>query len=117
MIRGNSPESDTSVISILLKPKRIFDRSSTKGAFAGANGILFEGLTNPGLLKEAFAKGIDTSALLKLGPGSAEAQAAYRELLELGVVNSQVQIGDLKNTNEDVKSEAKIINDHEKEEK
>ena len=65
------------------------------GAFAGANGIFFEGLTNPGLLKEAFAEGIDTSALLKLGPGSAEAQAAYRELLELGVVNSQVQIGDL----------------------
>ena len=65
------------------------------GAFAGANGILFEGLTNPGLLKKAFAEGIDTSALLKLGPGSAEAQAAYRELLELGVVNSQVQIGDL----------------------
>ena len=65
------------------------------GAFAGANGILFEGLTNPGLLKRAFAEGIDTSALLKLGPGSAEAQAAYRELLELGVVNSQVQIGDL----------------------
>jgi hypothetical protein len=65
------------------------------GAFAGANGIFFEGLTNPGLLKKAFAEGIDTSALLKLGPGSAEAQAAYRELLELGVVNSQVQIGDL----------------------
>ncbi len=65
------------------------------GAFAGANGILFEGLTNPGLLKRAFAEGIDTSALLKLGSGSAEAQAAYRELLELGVVNSQVQIGDL----------------------
>jgi hypothetical protein len=67
------------------------------GAFAGANGILFEGLTNPGLLKRAFAEGVDTSALLKLGPGSAEAQAAYRELLELGVVNSQVQIGDLIN--------------------
>ena len=65
------------------------------GAFAGANGIFFEGLTNPGLLKKAFAEGIDTSALLKLGPGSKEAQAAYRELLELGVVNSQVQIGDL----------------------
>ena len=65
------------------------------GAFAGANGILFEGLTNPGLLKKAFAEGIDISALLKLGPGSAKAQEAYRELLELGVVNSQVQIGDL----------------------
>jgi len=67
------------------------------GAFAGANGILFEGLTNPGLLARAFREGVDTSALLKLGPGSAEAQKAYRELLELGVVNSQVQIGDLIN--------------------
>jgi len=67
------------------------------GAFAGANGILFEGLTNPKLLGKAFAEGIDVSALLKLGPGSAKAQAAYRELLELGVVNSQVQIGDLIN--------------------
>ena len=67
------------------------------GAFAGANGILFEGLFRPKLLAEAFAKGIDTSALLKLGPNNAKAQAAYRELLELGVVNSQVQIGDLIN--------------------
>jgi len=65
------------------------------GAFASANGIFFEGLTNPGLLKRAFAEGVDTSALLKLGPNSPQAQAAYRELLELGVVNSQVQIGDL----------------------
>ncbi len=67
------------------------------GAFAGANGVLFEGLTNPKLLANAFAEGIDTSSLLKLGPGSAKAQEAYRELLELGVVNSQVQIGDLIN--------------------
>ncbi len=67
------------------------------GAFASANGILFEGITNPNLLRKAFAEGIDTSGLLKLGPSSAEAQAAYRELLELGVVNSQVQIGDLVN--------------------
>jgi len=67
------------------------------GAFAAANGIFFDGLANPGLLKNAFAKGIDLSGLLKLGPGSKEAQAAYRELLELGVVNSQVQIGDLIN--------------------
>ena len=65
------------------------------GAFASANGIFFEGLTNPGLLAKAFAEGVDTSALLKLGPNSPKAQAAYRELLELGVVNSQVQIGDL----------------------
>ena len=62
------------------------------GAFAGANGVLFEGLTNPKLLANAFAEGIDTSSLLKLGPGSAKAQEAYRELLELGVVNSQFKL-------------------------
>ena len=67
------------------------------GAFAAANGILFEGITNPNLLRKAFAEGIDVSGLLKLGPNSPQAQAAYRELLELGVVNSQVQIGDLVN--------------------
>ena len=78
------------------------------GAFAGANGILFEGLTNPKLLAKAFSEGIDTSALLKLGPGSAKAQAAYRELLELGVVNSQVQIGDLINLLRDAGGGANI---------
>ena len=67
------------------------------GAFASANGILFEGLTNPKLLAKAFSDGIDISGLLKLGPNSPRAQAAYQELVELGVVNSQVQIGDLIN--------------------
>jgi hypothetical protein len=79
------------------------------GAFAGANGILFEGLTNPGLLARAFREGVDTSALLKLGPGSAEAQAAYRELLELGVVNSQVQIGDLVNLLKDATGNPGVV--------
>jgi hypothetical protein len=79
------------------------------GAFAGANGILFEGLTNPGLLARAFREGVDTSALLKLGPNSAEAQAAYRELLELGVVNSQVQIGDLINLLKDATGNPGVV--------
>jgi len=79
------------------------------GAFAGANGILFEGLTNPGLLARAFKEGVDTSALLKLGPNSAEAQAAYRELLELGVVNSQVQIGDLVNLLKDATGNPGVV--------
>ena len=65
------------------------------GAFSAANGLLFEGLTNPGLLKRAFAQGIDVSALLKAGPGSKIAQKEYQDLLELGVTNSQVQLGDL----------------------
>ena len=80
------------------------------GAFASANGIFFEGLTNPGLLKRAFAEGIDVSGLLKLGPNSPQAQAAYRELLELGVVNSQVQIGDLINLLRDATGTPGVVN-------
>ena len=109
--------------NLLLFPKGISQLSKTvlsipthlrnffsAGAFAGANGVLFEGLTNPGLLKRAFAEGIDVSALLKLGPGSPKAQAAYSELLELGVVNSQVQIGDLVNLLRDASGGANIAN-------
>jgi hypothetical protein len=79
------------------------------GAFAGANGILFEGLTNPKLLSDAFSSGIDISGLLKLGPNSARAQEAYRELLELGVVNTQVQIGDLVNLLRDVTANPGVV--------
>ena len=65
------------------------------GAFAAANGILFDGLSNPKLLKEAFQQGIDVSGLLKAGANSPLAQRQYRDMLELGVTNSQVQMGDL----------------------
>ena len=65
------------------------------GAFSAANGLLFEGLQNPKLLKEAFQQGIDVSGLLKAGANSPIAQREYRDLLELGVTNSQVQMGDL----------------------
>jgi len=77
------------------------------GAFSAANGVMFE---NPKLLKQAFLEGIDVSGLLKFGPKSPEAQKAYRELLELGVVNQQVQIGDLKALLQDVGLGAKISN-------
>ena len=79
------------------------------GAFAGANGILFDGLTNPKLFAKAFSDGIDISGLLKLGPNSARAQEAYRELLELGVVNTQVQIGDLVNLLRDVTANPGVV--------
>ena len=79
------------------------------GAFASANGILFEGLTNPTLLRKAFGERINVSGLLKLGPNSPQAQQAYRELLELGVVNSQVQIGDLINLLKDVTGNPGVV--------
>ncbi len=94
--------------NLLLFPKGISQMSKTifsipthvrnfmsAGAFTAANGVLFSGIANPKLLGKAFKDGIDVSALLKLGPGSARAQAQYQDLLELGVVNSQVQMGDL----------------------
>jgi hypothetical protein len=77
------------------------------GAFSAANGVMFE---NPKLLKQAFLEGIDVSGLLKFGPKSPEAQKAYRELLELGVVNQQVQIGDLKALLQDIKLGEQISN-------
>ena len=79
------------------------------GAFSAANGLLFEGLTNPGLLKRAFQQGIDVSALLKAGPGSKIAQKEYQDLLELGVTNSQVQLGDLISLLKDTNAGASIM--------
>ena len=65
------------------------------GAFSAANGLLFEGLTNPKLLKDAFQQGIDVSGLLKAGANSPLAQREYQDMLSLGLTNSQVQMGDL----------------------
>ena len=59
--------------------------------------MLFE---NPALVGRAFR---DAFGKLQVGRRSAEANEAYRELLELGVVNSQVQLGDIKNLLSDVR--------------
>ena len=99
--------------NLLLFPKSISQMAKTvfsipthlrnffsAGAFTAANGILFEGLSNPKLLKEAFQQGLDVSGLLsksslKTGKNSARANAAYNDMLELGLAQSQVQIGDI----------------------
>ena len=72
--------------TVLSIPTHLRNMFSAFG-FSGANGTLFD----PTFYKSAFAEGIETSGLLKAGAPSAKAQAAYRELLELGVVNSNVQ--------------------------
>ncbi len=65
------------------------------GAFAGANGVLF---TNPKDLANAFKEGARISGLFNLRNfREADLEKAYREMLELGIVNQQVQIGDMKN--------------------
>jgi hypothetical protein len=81
------------------------------GAFASANGILFEGFRNPKMLGDAFRKGWQISGVGNLKSTrfkDIEFENAYRELLELGVVNSQVQIGDLRALMKDVNFGDKI---------
>ena len=81
------------------------------GAFASANGILFQGLRNPKMLGDAFRKGWQISGVGNLKQTrfkDVEFENAYRELLELGVVNSQVQIGDLRALMKDVNFGDKI---------
>jgi hypothetical protein len=81
------------------------------GAFAAANGILFQGFRNPKMLGDAFRKGWQISGVGNLKNTrfkDVEFENAYRELLELGVVNSQVQIGDLRALMKDVNFGDKI---------
>ena len=88
------------VLSIPTHLRNLF----SAGAFAGANGTLFE---NPARIKEAFT---ESFGALQVGTRGDEANRVYRELLELGVVNSQVQIGDLKNLLRDVKFGEGMLN-------
>jgi len=64
------------------------------GAFAGANGIFF---TDPKTLANAFQEGAQISGLFNLkNYREADLEKVYREMLDLGIVNQQIQIGDLK---------------------
>ena len=118
-VRGEGKEGAEQAVSwfyrnLLLFPKAISQLSKTvlsapthirnfisAFGFAGANGNLFE----PKFYTSAFKDGLKISGLTKLDPSTqaSELKALYRELLELGVVNQQVQIGDLKNLLRDVR--------------
>ena len=124
-VRGEGKEGAEAAVSwmyrnLLLFPKGVSQLSKTVFSvpthlrnmisafgFSGANGILFE---NPAVVAKAFKEGIDVSGLTKLGTNTPRAQEAYRELLELGVVNSQVQIGDLKALLTDVRLGEQVAN-------
>ena len=124
-VRGEGKEGAEAAVSwmyrnLLLFPKGVSQLSKTVFSvpthlrnmisafgFSGANGILFE---NPTVVAKAFREGIDVSGLTKFGANHPKAQEAYRELLELGVVNSQVQIGDLKALLTDVRLGEQVAN-------
>jgi hypothetical protein len=109
---ANLPEKGVTWMyrNLLLYPKGLSQISKTvlsipthirnffsAGAFAAANGVYF---TNPKIMANAFKNAFGN---IQVGTRGELANREYRELLELGVVNSQVQIGDLKNLLRDVK--------------
>jgi hypothetical protein len=93
------PKAASQVAKTILAPVTHFRNLFSATGFSAANGIIFE---NPAVVGRAFR---DAFGKLQLPgrAGTAEANEAYRELLELGVVNSQVQLGDIKNLLTDVR--------------
>ena len=70
----------------------------SSGAFALANGVLF---TDPRVWSRAMKNAFGTVQVG--GPRKPLAQEKYREYLELGIVNTNVRYGDLKNLMKDVR--------------
>jgi hypothetical protein len=91
------PKAASQVAKTILSPQTHFRNLFSATAFSAGNGILFE---NPAVVGRAFK---DAFGMLQVGTRKAEANKAYREILQLGVVNSQAQLGDIKNLLTDVR--------------
>ena len=96
------PKATAQMAKTILAPFTHARNFISAAAFAGANGILPFGNTKD--VKAAW------NALQVAGPGTRQSNEFYQELLDLGVVNSQVQLGDLKRLLEDVDFGATLNN-------
>jgi hypothetical protein len=105
------PKALSQVAKTILAPVTHFRNLFSATGFSAANGIFFE---NPAVVGRAFADAfapLQTGAPIKralgkvtgVGFDEAAANQRYRKLLDLGVVNSQVQLGDVKNLLRDVR--------------
>ena len=88
------PKGMSQMAKTILAPFTHVRNFVSAAAFAGANGILPFG--NTADVKSAWR------ALQVTLPGTRKSNQFYQELLDLGVVNSQVQLGDLRRLLEDV---------------
>ena len=96
------PKATAQMAKTILAPFTHARNFISAAAFAGANGILpFNNMKD---VKAAW------NALQVAGPGTRQSNEFYQELLDLGVVNSQVQLGDLKRLLEDVDFGATLNN-------
>jgi hypothetical protein len=90
------PKAGAQVAKTVLSPTTHVRNFLSASAFSLANGTMF---TNPKLVKDAMAKAIRS---VQLGLRSPEAMKEYRELLELGVVNSNTKMGDYQSLLKDI---------------
>jgi hypothetical protein len=88
------PKATAQMAKTILAPFTHVRNFLSAAAFAGANGIVPFGNTSD--VKAAW------NALQAAGPGMRKSNQLYQELLDLGVVNSQVQLGDLQRLLQDV---------------
>jgi len=95
-----APKGLAQVAKTILSPVTHFRNFFSATGFSAANGVMVDMVTNPGQTAKAFA---DAFGPLQVGTRSEAANARYRDLLRLGVVNSQVQLGDIKNLLKDVR--------------
>jgi len=91
-----TPKAGSQYAKTILSVPTHFRNFLSSGAFIIANG----GLTNPLALARGIKKAKDS---VQLGLRDPKAMEYYRELLELGVVNSNVRVGDLTNLMRDAK--------------
>ena len=87
------PKATSQMAKTILAPFTHARNFLSAGAFAAANGII--PFSDPQAVKQAFEA-------LQIGGRTKAGNALYQELLELGVVNSQVQLGDLTRLLKDV---------------
>ena len=91
------PKAASQVAKTILAPVTHFRNLFSATGFSAGNGIFFE---NPLVVGKAFKEAFPK---LQVGRRGAEGTEEYRELLRLGVVNSQVNLGDVKNLLRDVR--------------
>ena len=87
------PKATSQMAKTILAPFTHMRNFLSAGAFATANGLI--PFADPTAVRRALQA-------IQLGPRTKEGNKFYQELLRRGVVNSQVQLGDLKNLLKDV---------------
>ena len=92
-----TPKAGSQFAKTVLSPPTHFRNFFSSAGFSLANGTIF---ANPVIMGRALN---NARRLVQLGVRDPKAMEEYRELLELGIVNSNVRMGDLKNLMKDAK--------------